>query len=380
MVAYEGLAALLAPAGGVANKFLERNVKRIYEQGQTKDILSNLNINIDPAVLQAAQEANPDNTVTADKIRQVAIQTLLPSFDERSARTFAQNVLSKNSSINITNDPEGGGQPLGGGLFLSLGTKITPTTESGINRAAYYDWLKVDVPNYKKVNSSISQEQVLVNTFANLSADNKIKIERYARQGYSTEQKLKEELAENLGLLKETNINAYGSDYVIAEDGDRIKAFRKKYPDIDAMQGNAGSQISAILNTPEVQAAYVNHLARVINGDEQATALQEVVMKDAEETNTKILATVNNSIYGHTDIRDMDPSISRPDDVSSDILDIINNINIEELRENLQTVYSGVSSDEALRQVSIHFANQYAAGDEATQVFIEQMLRSKLDG
>ena len=58
----------------------------------------------------------------------------------------------------------------------------------------------------------------------------------------------------------------------------------------------------------------------------------------------------------------------------------LSNLNIEELRENLQTVYSGVTSEEALRQVSIHFANQYAAGDEATQVFIEQMLRSKLDG
>ena len=378
MVAYEGLAALLAPAGGVANAYLKQNVNRIYEQGRTKDILSNLNINIDPAVLQASQEANPDNT--EDKIKQVAIQTLLPSFNPTSARTFAQNVLSKNSSINITNDPEGGGQPLGGGLFLSLGTKITPTTESGINRAAYYDWLKVDVPNYKNINSNMSQEQVLVNTFANLSADNKIKIEQYARQGYSTEQKLKEELAENLGLLRKTNQTAYGFEYGIAEDGDRIKTFRKKYPKIAAMQGNAGSQISAILNTPEVQAAYVNHLARVINGDEQATALQEVVMKDAEETNTKILATVNNNIYGPTDIRDMDPSISRPDDVSPKILDIINNINIEELRENLQTKYRGVSSDEALRRLSIHFANQFGSGEEDTQVFIEQMLRSKLDG
>ena len=325
MVAYEGLSALLAPAGGVANAYLKQNVNRIYEQDRTKNILSNLNINIDPSVLQTAQEVNPDNT--EDKIKQVAIQKLLPSFNETSARTFAQNVLSKNSSINITNDPEGGGQPLGGGLFLSLGTKITATTEAGKNRATYNKWLQFDVPNYKKVNSGISQEQVLVNTFANLSADEKIQIENYARRGYSTEQKLKETLAEGLGLLRKTKETLHGFEYGIALDGDRIKAFRKKYPNIDAMQGNAGSQISAILNTPEVQAAYVNHLARVINGDEQATELQKEKMKEAEETNTKILATVNNSIYGHTDIRDMDPSISRPDDVSPKILDIINNIN-----------------------------------------------------
>ena len=378
MVSTYGLDALLKPAGAVADDFLARNVNRIYEQGRTKDILSNLNINIDPSVLQTAQEANPDNT--ENKIRQIAIEKLLPSFNETSARTFAQNVVAKNSSINITNDPEGGGQPLGGGLFLSLGTKITPTTESGINRAAYNNWLQFDVPNYRKMNSGISESQILVNTFANLSADARIKIENYARKGHSTEQKLKEQLAEGLGLLKETNINAYGSDYVIAEDGDRIKAFRKKYPKIAAMQGNAGSQISEILNTPEVQAAYVNHLARVINGDEQATELQKVVGDKAEETNKRILATVNGSIYGHTDIRDMDPPVSRPDDVSPKILDIINNINIEELRENLQTKYRGVSSDEALRRLSIHFANQFGSGEEDTQVFIEQMLRSKLDG
>ena len=377
MVAYEGLAALLAPAGGVANAYLKQNVNRIYEQDRTKDILNNLNINIDPAVLQASQEANPDNT--EDKIKQVAIQNLLPSFNPTSARTFAQNVLSKNSSINITNDPEGGGQPLGGGLFLSLGTKITPTTESGINRAAYNNWLQFDVPNYRKMNSGISESQILVNTFANLSADAQIKIENYARKGYATEQKLKEELAEGLGFLRKTNQTSYGFDYAIAEDGDRIKAFRKKYPKIAAMQGNAGSQISEILNTPEVQAAYVNHLARVINGDEQATALQEVVMKDAEETNKRILATVNNSIYGYA-VSEGEPPVSRPDDVSPKILDKINNINIEELRENLQTKYRGVSSDEALRRLSIHFANQFGSGEEDTQVFIEQMLRSKLDG
>ena len=181
-------------------------------------------------------------------------------------------------------------------------------------------------------------------------------------------------------MLRRTNQTSYGFEYGMALDGDRIKAFRKKYTEIAAMQGNAGSQISAILNTPEVQAAYVNHLARVINGDEQATALQQAVVDQAEETDRKILATVNNSIYGDTDIRDMELPVSRPDNISPDILDKINNINIEELRENFKTVYSGVSSDEALRQVSIHFANQYAAGDEATQVFIEQMLRSKLDG
>jgi len=378
MVDTAGLAALFAPAGGVANAYLKQNVDRIYEQGRTKDILSNLNINIDPAVLQTSQEANPDNT--EDRIRQIAIQNLLPSFNETSARTFAQNVLAKNSSINITNDPEGGGQPLGGGLFLSLGTKITPTTEAGKNRATYNDWLQFDVPNYRKMNSGMSESQVLVNTFANLSADAKIQVEQYARKGHSTEQKLKEELAEGLGLLRRTNQTSYGFEYGMALDGDRIKAFRKKYTEIAAMQGNAGSQISAILNTPEVQAAYVNHLARVINGDEQATALQQAVVDQAEETDRKILATVNNSIYGDTDIRDMELPVSRPDNISPDILDKINNINIEELRENFKTVYSGVSSDEALRQVSIHFANQYAAGDEATQVFIEQMLRSKLDG
>ena len=336
MVDTAGLAALFAPAGGVANAYLKQNVDRIYEQGRTKDILSNLNINIDPAVLQTSQEANPDNT--EDRIRQIAIQNLLPSFNETSARTFAQNVLAKNSSINITNDPEGGGQPLGGGLFLSLGTKITPTTEAGKNRATYNNWLQFDVPNYRKMNSGMSES------------------------------------------LRRTNQTSYGFEYGMALDGDRIKAFRKKYTEIAAMQGNAGSQISAILNTPEVQAAYVNHLARVINGDEQATALQQAVVDQAEETDRKILATVNNSIYGDTDIRDMELPVSRPDNISPDILDKINNINIEELRENFKTVYSGVSSDEALRQVSIHFANQYAAGDEATQVFIEQMLRSKLDG
>ena len=40
MVAYEGLAALLAPAGGVANAYLKQNVNRIYEQDRTKDILN----------------------------------------------------------------------------------------------------------------------------------------------------------------------------------------------------------------------------------------------------------------------------------------------------------------------------------------------------
>lgn len=373
MVSYGGLEALLTPAREISETYLTNYVKDSHEREQVTTILNGIPINVSPSMLDTARKNNPE--VTEAQVRKIAISKLAPLFSQNSARTFAQNILGGTNSININDSPEEG-QPLGGGLFVSLATKLAATTEQERQVRTYTNWIKA-ARKAIEIQTGMTETDARLYSFDQLPPEQKIQIEQYARRGFATAQKLKEQIAEKRGLIKRVNTTRYGFEYDIADGGDKLTAFLKKYPHIKAMRGNAGAQMGAIFKTSEIRGAYVAHLARVVAGDERATQSQQEALKNARRENENTIEIIDQSTYGPR-TEEEEPRAIRPDSVSPDIINRLNNIPLDKLREF--TTDKSDSPDEVLIKLSHHFAGFWASGNPEVQIFIYDMLRSKLHG